>query len=109
MKITRRLGTPETPQPKRPTTPRPRVLHRSPPRPTLPHDAPRDLPPATVPLGDENLRRWFEEEAEALQRLAHTQRLKGDYVAAQALEREIRVLASQTTALLEAGRADPRG
>ncbi len=104
MKVTRRLGKTETPQPKRPTAPRPRTLHRPLPRPAPPHDS----PPATVPTGDESLRRWFEEEAEALQRLAHTQRLKGDYVAAQALEREIRVLASETTALL-AGRAEPLG
>lgn len=50
---------------------------------------------------DEPLQRWFDEEVEALQRLAHTQRLKGDYIAAQALEREIRMLASETRALLQ--------
>lgn len=50
---------------------------------------------------DEPLRRWFAEEVEALQRLAHTQRLKGDYIAAQALEREIHILAAETRALLQ--------
>ncbi len=103
MKVTRRTSKTEPPQPKRPTAPRSLTRHRPPPRPVSTHD----ISPPTVLTGDESLRRWFEEEAEALQRLAHTQRLKGDYVAAQALEREIRVLASETTALLQAGGADP--
>lgn len=34
-------------------------------------------------------RRWFEREVGALQRLARTERLLGDYVAAQRLEREL--------------------
>lgn len=89
-------------RPKRPAAPRPRVLR---PRvgvsPTRPTPA-RDTPQLTLPLADETLRCWFEEEVEALQRLAHTQRLKGDYVAAQTLEREIRSLAAETTALLQA-------
>lgn len=85
---------------KRPVAPRPRVLRpRGGMSPTRPGPA-RDIP--TLPLADEPLKRWFEEEVEALQRLAHTQRLKGDYVAAQTLEREIRSLAAETTALLQA-------
>ena len=52
---------------------------------------------------DEPLQRWFDEEVEAIQRLAHTQRLKGDFVAAQALEREIRTLAAEMRALLLEG------
>lgn len=119
MKVTRRTGKTDLPQPKRPTAPRPLPRHRPAPRPALPDVSPRDttalnlptpdLPTPGVPGSDENLRRWFKEEAETLQRLAHTQRLKGDYVAAQALEREIRVLASETTALLQAGGTDARG
>lgn len=67
---------------------------------------PRLAPPQlTTPLADEALRRWFEEEAGALQRLAHTQRLKGDYVAAQALEHEIRTLEHETAARLEGAAA----
>ena len=100
MKAAAPMAKAEPLHPKRPTAPRPRV-----PRPRVgvsparPGPA-RDIP--TLPFADEPLRRWFEEEAEALQRLAHTQRLKGDYVAAQTLEREIRSLAAETTALLEA-------
>ena len=67
---------------------------------------PRLAPPQlTTPLSDEALRGWFEEEAGALQRLAHTQRLKGDYVAAQTLEHEIRSLALETAARLESAAA----
>lgn len=67
---------------------------------------PRLAPPQlTTPLADEALRCWFEEEAGALQRLAHTQRLKGDYVAAQALEHEIRTLELETAARLEGAAA----
>jgi hypothetical protein len=88
----------ESLHPKRPAAPRPRVLR---PPPTRPGPA-CDTPQLTLPLADESLRRWFEEEVEALQRLAHTQRLKGDYVAAQTLEGEIRSLAAETTALLQA-------
>lgn len=100
MKAGARMAKTESLRPKRPVAPRPRVLRPrvgvspSQPGPT------RDTP--TLPLADEPLRRWFEEEVEALQRLAHTQRLKGDYVAAQTLEREIRSLTAETTALLQA-------
>jgi hypothetical protein len=75
----------------------------APPRQRRPAGAPPRLAPPqlTTPLADEALRRWFEEEAGALQRLAHTQRLKGDYVAAQTLEREIRNLERETAARLE--------
>lgn len=52
---------------------------------------------------DGPLQQWFDEEVEALQRLAHTQRLKGDYVAAQALEREIRMLAAEMRTLIQVG------
>jgi len=113
VKVTRRTGKAELPQPKRPTTPRPLPRHRPPPRPAPPRSRPGlptpDLPNPGLPSGDESLRSWFEEEAETLQRLAHTQRMKGDYVGAQALEREIRVLASETAALLQAGGADLSG
>jgi len=53
---------------------------------------------------DESLRTWFEEEIETLQRLANTQRLKGDYVAAQSMEREIRWLVVQTAAAMRTRR-----
>jgi len=88
----------ESLRPKRPAAPRPQVLRPPPSRPT----PPRNTPQSTLPLADETLRRWFEEEVDTLQRLAHTQRLKGDYVAAQTLEREIRSLAAETAALLQA-------
>jgi len=96
----------ETPQPKRPAAPRPRVRRFPPARPAPSHHT----PPLPVPPGDETLRRWFEDEVDTLQRLAHTQRLKGDYVAAQTLEAEIRALASETAALLQARMyGEPRG
>ena len=107
MKVTRRTGKAELPQPKRPTTPRPLPRHRPPPRVAPPRS--HSVPTPDLPSGDESLRSWFEEEAETLQRLAHTQRMKGDYVGAQSLEREIRVLASETAALLQAGGADLPG
>ncbi len=112
MKVTRRTGKSELPQPKRPATPRPLPRHRPPPRAAPPrsrHVPTPDLPPPSLPSGDESLRNWFEEEAETLQRLAHTQRMKGNYVGAQSLEREIRVLASETAALIQAGGADLPG
>lgn len=79
----------------------------TPPRQRRPAGAPLRLAPPqlTTPLADEALRRWFEEEAGTLQRLAHTQRLKGDYVAAQILEREILTLERETAARLEGAAA----
>lgn len=86
--------------PKSPTARRPRNPRRAPTRTPLPR-----LSPSLGPnLLDVSLQRWFEEETDALQRLAHTQRLKGDYVAAQILEREIRLLAADVTALLHSGK-----
>lgn len=65
--------------------------------------------PGESPLPLEGaLKRWFDEEVETLQRLAHTQRLKGDYVAAQTMEREIRQLTRQTAAVLERGHSGGR-
>lgn len=84
--------------PKRPATPRSRVM-RAPP------SGPVNRTDLEVEFKDEALRSWFDEEVEALQRLAHTQRLKGDYVAAQFLEREIRQLAAATAAMVQAGQS----
>lgn len=86
--------------PKRPAPTRPRGARTPTDRPTSGPD-PEIF--GEVHFSDDTLRRWFEEEVETLQRLAHTQRLKGDYVAAQFLEREIRQLALETAALLQAG------
>ena len=61
----------------------------------------RLVPELSAAVVDASVRLWFDEEAEALQRLAHTQRLKGDFVAAQTLEREIRVLIADMHALLQ--------
>lgn len=97
MKASKRAPTGEVQRPKAPGTRRPRSV-RLPPIRLAP---PRLSPQLSLAVVDESLRLWFDEEAEALQRLAHTQRLKGDYVAAQALEREIRVLAEDTHALLQ--------
>lgn len=98
-----RAGTPMT-RPSSPQPGRPPVGWRQGRRPTS--APPRLAPPQlTTPLADEALRRWFAEEAGALQRLAHTQRLKGDYVAAQTLELEIRSLALETAARLEGAAA----
>lgn len=108
MKVTRRTGKTDLPQRARPATQRPLPRHRPPPRTTPPRALP-GLPTPDLPSGAKSLRNWFEEEAETLQRLAHTQRMKGDYVGAQALEREIRVLATETAALLQASGADLPG
>lgn len=61
----------------------------------------RQLPEGLLEsLPDQGLRRWLEEETEGLQRLANTQRLKGDYVAAQLLELEVRELAAEISEAL---------
>lgn len=79
--------------------PRRVAAHKLPPSPAR-SPGPRPSPsPNLLPM-EGALKRWFDEEVETLQRLAHTQRLKGDYVAAQTMEREIRWLALQTAAVL---------
>lgn len=45
-------------------------------------------------------RRWFDREVRGLERLAHTERLAGDYVAAQRLERELDAFITQAFALI---------
>lgn len=88
--------------PTRPAPERPRTARA--PREAEPHAQPTSepTPEHEVHFTDDTLRRWFDDEVETLQRLAHTQRLKGDYVAAQFLERDIRRLAAETAAVLRA-------
>lgn len=89
-------------RPSTPPTPAPQG-----PAPTAPVGGPPSLevpPLEPAPLDspiDEALQRWLDEEVEALQRLAHTLRFKGDYVAAQLMEREIRWLKRQTAAVCQ--------
>ena len=45
-------------------------------------------------------RRWFDHEVRTLQRLAQTERLAGDFVAAQRLERELDSFIREAAALL---------
>lgn len=45
-------------------------------------------------------RRWFDREVRTLKRLAHTERLMGDYVAAQRLERELDSFIIEASALI---------
>ncbi len=87
------------PPPIRPGGTGPRPPRPSPQRPL----GQRSTPLLDTRLLDTSVRHWFDEEVEALQRLAHTQRLKGDYVAAQALEREIRTLAAEMRAIIQTG------
>lgn len=46
-------------------------------------------------------RRWFDHEVRTLRRLAQTERLAGDYVAAQRLERELDSFIKEASALME--------
>ena len=46
-------------------------------------------------------RRWFDHEVRTLQRLAQTERLAGDFVTAQRLERELDSFMREAAALLE--------
>ncbi len=46
-------------------------------------------------------RRWFDREVRLLARLAHTERLLGDFVAAQRLERELDSFIAAAAALTE--------
>ena len=46
-------------------------------------------------------RRWFDHEIGTLRRLAQTERLAGDFVAAQRLERELDSFIREAAALLE--------
>lgn len=97
MKASKRVPA-DSVRPPNPAARRPRTLRPLPVRP-LPF---QPGPQLNQTLADEPLRHWFDEEVEALQRLAHTQRLKGDYVAAQTLERDIRMLTSEMNAVLAA-------
>ncbi len=50
-------------------------------------------------------RRWFDHEVGTLERLAQTERLAGDYIAAQRLERELDSFIREAAALLEQERS----
>jgi hypothetical protein len=77
--------------------------HASPSQPTgRPyHPAPPAYPAIPAPLEppaqalDEALRAWLDAEVGTLTKLAHTLRLKGDFVAAQFMEQEVRQLLRQ--------------
>ncbi len=114
---------PTKPHPQRAGLPPPRTTHTRTPRTRTPHTrarvrvtkppaAPFTVPPTVParpyrPLRDSfqdelqgEQRRWFEQEVGALQRLARTERLLGDYVAAQRLERELDTFITEVAALL---------
>ena len=98
----RRTAKPEhaQAQPQRPGLPpprTPRALGRT-------GSAPRPKRPVAPLYGAQlqgEQRRWFDEEVRTLERLAHTARLLGDYVAAQRLERELDSFIVEASALLE--------
>lgn len=92
MKAVRRTAKPVPPPTKRSLS-GPQRSPRTPPRPAAPR--PTGLSP---PFRGEQ-RRWFDHEVGLLERLAHTARLAGDYVAAQRLERELEAFSAEATAL----------
>ena len=91
---TRRAGLPP------PRTPRPRTRTGVTP-PALPK-AGSELQDRCIQDGHlyEAQRRWFEREVNTLRRLAQTERLAGDYVAAQRFERELDSFIREASALL---------
>ena len=98
-------GLPPPRTPARPPTSRPRarvsVLRSQ----ALPSSSPSPVqsgPKLPPPEGRyEAQRRWFDHEVGTLRRLAQTERLAGDFVTAQRLERELDSFIREATALLE--------